>query len=128
KSVGLEGSERLYPSELSGGMRKRVAIARALLARQSVIIIDEAFSSLDLVTRNLIFKLLKKRLFGTKTVIVVTHDPMDAAKLASRFWILGGTPARLMLDLHASKMRAHGAEMIGLKLSRHLARIANSKL
>ncbi|MGQ9646003.1 MAG: ABC transporter ATP-binding protein [Thermodesulfobacteriota bacterium] len=77
KEVGLEGKERRFPNELSGGEQQRVAIARALVKRPSVILADEPTGNLDTTTGNQILDLLTRRCheFGT-TLIMATHTPL----------------------------------------------------
>jgi putative ABC transport system ATP-binding protein len=75
--VGLEGKERRFPNELSGGEQQRVAIARAIVKRPSVILADEPTGNLDTTTGNQILDLLTRRCheFGT-TLIMATHTPL----------------------------------------------------
>lgn len=77
KEVGLEGKERRFPNELSGGEQQRVAIARAIVKRPSVILADEPTGNLDTTTGNQILELLTRRCheFGT-TLIMATHTPL----------------------------------------------------
>ncbi len=89
KIVGLEGYEKSYPRQLSGGMQQRVGIARALANRPEVLIMDEPFSALDPLIRaemqDVVLELKKKM---KKTVVFVTHDLDEAIKLADRMAIL----------------------------------------
>ncbi|MEO0248801.1 MAG: ABC transporter ATP-binding protein [candidate division WOR-3 bacterium] len=77
KEVGLEGKERRFPNELSGGEQQRVAIARAIVKRPSIILADEPTGNLDTTTGNQILDLLTQRCheFGT-TLIMATHTPL----------------------------------------------------
>jgi putative hydroxymethylpyrimidine transport system ATP-binding protein len=85
--VGLSGHETKKPAALSGGQRQRVALARTLMENRPVILLDEPFSALDAKTRaemqELTFALLKER-----TVLLVTHDPAEAARLAQIGYIM----------------------------------------
>ena len=93
--VELKDSINLKPSNLSGGMRQRVALARTLMEDRPVVLMDEPFSALDAITRyklrNLAAKLLKNR-----TVLLVTHDPMEALSLGKNVKIMLGNPAKIV--------------------------------
>ncbi|WP_022847671.1 MULTISPECIES: ABC transporter ATP-binding protein [unclassified Desulfurobacterium] len=87
--VGMHGTEDLYPSELSGGMRKRVAIARALCVNPKCILFDEPTSGLDPVMTAIIDKMiLKLKNELGKTCVVVSHDINSAFRIADRMAIL----------------------------------------
>ena len=92
--VGLGGSAALAPAQLSAGMRQRVALARTLLEDRPVVLMDEPFSAVDALTR-LRLQDLSARLLAGRTVVMVTHDPMEAARLGHRIHVLSGTPATL---------------------------------
>lgn len=94
--VGLNGFERSYPRELSGGMKQRVEIARALAADPEIIYMDEPFGALDFITR------LKMRSDLTriwqsegKTILFVTHDIEEAVQLADRVLVMSKRPATI---------------------------------
>ncbi len=84
----------LYPAQLSGGMRQRVALVRTLLEERPIVLMDEPFSSLDVITR-LKLQDLAAELLAAKTVLLVTHDPLEALRLADRVYVLHGAPAVL---------------------------------
>lgn len=92
--VGLQKAIQLKPSQLSGGMRQRVAIVRTLLEEKPVVLMDEPFSALDVLTRLKLQDLAVELLMG-KTVLLVTHDPLEALRLADRICIMSGAPARV---------------------------------
>lgn len=93
-AVGLAGAERKRPAQLSGGMRQRVALARTLMEDRPILLMDEPFSALDLPTR-LRLQTLAARLLAGRTVLLVTHDPLEALRLGHRIHVLSGLPARL---------------------------------
>jgi len=90
--VGLADKTQELPRNLSGGMRQRVALARTLMQDKPVVLMDEPFSALDAVTR---YKLqnLAHQLLKDKTVVLITHDPSEAIRLAGQLYILQGQPA-----------------------------------
>lgn len=92
--VGLNGSEKKYPRQLSGGMRQRVALIRTLLEDKPIVLMDEPFSAVDAITR---FELqsLASTLLKNRTVLLVTHDPFEALRMADSIYILQGKPATL---------------------------------
>lgn len=92
--VGLEGSEKKFPHQLSGGMRQRVALVRTLLEEKSIVLMDEPFSAVDTITRYQL-QTLAADLLKNCTVLLVTHDPLEALRLAQQIYILSGKPAKL---------------------------------
>ena len=92
--VGLSGDGALLPAECSGGMRQRAALARTLIEDRPVVLMDEPFSALDAITRVRIQDLAAELLHG-KTVLLVTHDPMEALRLGHRIHVMAHRPARL---------------------------------
>jgi len=103
KAVGLDGFEKVYPRELSGGMKQRVGFARALAVEPILLCMDEPFSSLDAFTsQNLKDELLM--LWGDASmppdaVIMVTHNVEEAVYLANRIIILSPRPGKVVADL-----------------------------
>lgn len=93
--VGLTGRGDDRPGMLSGGMRQRAAIARTLYARQPVVLMDEPFSALDTLTRTAIQTLAAELLLANHTVLLITHDPMEACRLSHRLLILSGQPGQI---------------------------------
>ena len=100
--VGLQGFEKKYPRQLSGGMSQRVAIARALINRPSLLLPDEPFGALDALTRitmqNEILRIWKAQ---KNTMVMVTHDIDEAIALSSRIVILGqrGTGIKRIINV-----------------------------
>ena len=96
KSVGLEGFEKSYPKELSGGMKQRVAIARAYAANPEVLLLDEPFGALDAQTRvQLQTELLETWEKEKKTCFFITHDVDEAIILAQRVIIMSARTGRI---------------------------------
>ena len=94
REVGLaEADSGKSPSQLSGGMRQRVALARTLMEDRPVVLMDEPFSAVDAPTRHRL-QGLAARLLAGRTVLLVTHDPLEALRLADRILVLRGSPAR----------------------------------
>lgn len=94
--MGLEGKEKAYPAQLSGGMRQRVALVRTLATDPSLLLLDEPFSALDyqikLQLEDLVSETLMRR--GT-TAILVTHDLSEAIAVSSRVILLQRNPGRI---------------------------------
>jgi NitT/TauT family transport system ATP-binding protein len=102
--VGLEGFEEAYPKELSGGMKQRVGIARALVAQPELLIMDEPFSGLDVLTaenlRSEVVNLWRDATADPNSVLMVTHNIQEAVFMATRIVVLGANPGviRLVID------------------------------
>ena len=94
EDAGLGEYANVLPSSLSGGMRQRVALLRTLMEERSVILMDEPFSALDALTR-LKLQDLAARLVEGATVLMVTHDPLEALRLGHRIYVMTDRPAKL---------------------------------
>ena len=92
--VGVAAEADALPATLSGGMRQRVALARTLFEDRPVILMDEPFSSLDAITRRRLQDLAAALLAG-RTVLLVTHDPMEALRVGDEILVLKGSPAQV---------------------------------
>src|SRR5579885_568445 len=101
--IGLDGYESAYPKELSGGMRQRVGFARALVVNPDVLLLDEPFSQLDVLTaetlRGDIEDLWRDRRIPTKGIILVSHNIEDAVFLADRIIVFGSDPGCIRADI-----------------------------
>jgi NitT/TauT family transport system ATP-binding protein len=100
--IGLDGFESAYPRELSGGMRQRVGFARALVVHPNILLMDEPFSALDVLTaenlRSELLELWMNKKMPTKAIFIVTHNIEEAVLLADRVIVLGRNPARIRSD------------------------------
>ena len=94
ENAGLGGYSDSLPSELSGGMRQRVALLRTLMEERPVILMDEPFSALDALTRLKLQDLAAAMVSGA-TVLMVTHDPLEALRLGHSIFVMTGKPAKL---------------------------------
>jgi putative hydroxymethylpyrimidine transport system ATP-binding protein len=92
--VGLGHRLRALPATLSGGERQRVALARTLYEERPVVLMDEPFSALDAISRARIQELAAE-LLAQRTVLLITHDPLEACRLGHSLWVLAGNPATL---------------------------------
>lgn len=104
--IGLDGFESAYPKELSGGMRQRVGFARALVINPDVLLMDEPFSALDVLTaENLksdLLELWQEKKTNTNGILLVTHNIEEAAMLADRIVIFGSDPGYIREELHVN--------------------------
>ncbi len=92
--VGLADCALARPDTLSGGMRQRAALARTLMEDRPVVLMDEPFSGLDALTR-LRLQALAAELLAGRTVLLITHDPLEALRLGEHILIMNGRPATL---------------------------------
>ena len=101
--IGLDGFESAYPKELSGGMRQRVGFARALVVNPDVLLMDEAFSALDVPTsetlRGDLLDLWLERQIPTRAILMVSHSIEEALMIADRVVILDSNPGRVKAEL-----------------------------
>lgn len=104
EKFGLAGYENAYPDELSGGMRQRAAFLRTALCKADILLLDEPFGALDVITRNDMQDWLNEmRANLNKTILLVTHDIDEALYLSDRILILSGHPASVKKIIDISK-------------------------
>lgn len=101
--VGLDGFESAYPKELSGGMRQRVGLARALVINPDILLMDEPFSALDVLTadnlRGDMIDLWRSEETNIKNILLVTHNIEEAVFLANRIIVFGIAPKNIRAEL-----------------------------
>ncbi len=117
--VGVADHAGKLPAQLSGGQRQRVALARTLMEDRPVVLMDEPFSAVDAVNRQRLQVLAAKLLHG-RTVILITHDPLEALLLADKILVMAGQPASLdevAVPQTARPRRPDDPELIGLQES-----------
>ena len=99
-AFGLEGYETKYPSSLSGGMRQRAAFLRTALCKADILLLDEPFGALDVITRgDMQDWLISMRARLNRTVLLVTHDMYEALYLSDRILILNQAPAHITCEI-----------------------------
>lgn len=119
KRVGLEGFERYYPHQLSGGMKQRVGLARALCVSPTYLFMDEPFGALDPQIRELMqLELLKLLNTQRKTVIFVTHSVDEAIFLSDRILVFSARPGRILASIDIDLPRPRWKDDDELKSSR----------
>lgn len=113
--IGLDGFESAYPKELSGGMRQRVGFARALVINPDVLLMDEPFSALDVLTaENLksdLLELWQEKKTNTSSILLVTHNIEEAVMLADRIVIMGNDPGYIRADFNVNIAHPRNAEI-----------------
>jgi NitT/TauT family transport system ATP-binding protein len=104
--IGLDGFESAYPRELSGGMRQRVGFARALVVHPNILLMDEPFSALDVLTaetlRTDFLDLWSEGRMPIKAVILVTHNIEEAVLMCDRILVFGSNPGRILSEIKVS--------------------------
>jgi len=104
--IGMDGFESAYPKELSGGMRQRVGFARALVVNPEVLLMDEPFSALDILTadnlKNDLLDLWQSKKTNIKSILFVTHNIEEAAAMSDRILIFGINPGNVRAELEVN--------------------------
>jgi NitT/TauT family transport system ATP-binding protein len=116
KAVGLDGFERSYPHELSGGMRQRVGIARAMVTQPRVLLADEPFGALDAMTREVLQGQLETLVMDSKqTVVFITHSIDEAIALGDRIAVISHRPGmiREVVEVDMPRPRLAEGEITG---------------
>ncbi len=100
-AFGLEGFERHYPAQLSGGMRQRAALLRTIVQDRPIQLLDEPFGALDALTRAEMQRFIERRWSQARwTIVLVTHDVREAVALSDRIYVLTRRPARILTEFH----------------------------
>jgi len=102
--IGLDGFESAFPKELSGGMRQRVGFARALVVHPNILLMDEPFSALDVLTaetlRTDLLDLWVEGRMPIKSILMVTHNIEEAVLMCNRIIVLASNPGRIAAEIH----------------------------
>ena len=117
--VGMDGFESAYPRELSGGMCQRVGIARALAVSPKVLLMDEPFSALDILTadnlRNDMLDLWRQKKMSTESILLVTHNIEEAALMADRILVFGNNPGSIRHEIPVKLMHPRADQGVALQ-------------
>jgi NitT/TauT family transport system ATP-binding protein len=127
KLVGLDGFERRYPAELSGGMRQRVSMARTLAAQPKILLMDEPFAALDEQTRLLLGdKMLQIQQELKQTTLLITHNITEAVQLSDRILVMTYRPGRVKRIVDIALPRPRSSEIVSSEaFGRYVAQIWN---
>jgi NitT/TauT family transport system ATP-binding protein len=125
--VGLNGFERRYPAELSGGMRQRVSMARTLASEPKILLMDEPFAALDEQTRLLLGdKVLQIQQDLKQTTLLITHNLTEAVQLSDRILVMTYRPGKLKRAVEIKLPRPRSSEIVSSDdFGRYVAQIWN---
>jgi len=125
KLVGLDGFERRYPAELSGGMRQRVSMARTLAAQPKILLMDEPFAALDEQTRLLLGdKVLQIQQQLRQTTLLITHNITEAVQLSDRVVVMTYRPGQVKRVVEIALPRPRSSEIVSSEaFGRYVAQI-----
>jgi NitT/TauT family transport system ATP-binding protein len=115
KMVGLEGFEKAYPRELSGGMRQRVGLARALVTEPRLLLMDEPFAAVDAMTREIMQEELTRIVATTgQAIIFITHGVDEAITLGDRIAVVTNRPGRIkeIIDVDLPRPRSRASRQL----------------
>src|SRR5919204_4463171 len=123
--VGLDGFERRYPAELSGGMRQRVSMARTLAAQPKIMLMDEPFAALDEQTRLLLGdKVLQIQQELKQTTLLITHNITEAVQLSDRILVMTYRPGKVKRIVDIKLPRPRTSEIVSSEaFGRYVAQI-----
>ena len=123
--VGLDGFERRFPAELSGGMRQRVSMARTLAAEPKIMLMDEPFASLDEQTRLLLGdKVLQIQQELKQTTLLITHNITEAVQLSDRIMVMTYRPGKVKRIVDIDLPRPRTSEIVSSEaFGRYVAQI-----
>src|SRR5581483_326308 len=127
KLVGLDGFEKRYPGELSGGMRQRVSLARTLASEPKILLMDEPFAALDEQTRLLLGdKVLQIQQQLKQTTLLITHNITEAVQMSDRILVMTYRPGRVkrIVDIDLPRPRS-SAVVTSEAFGRYVAEIWN---
>jgi NitT/TauT family transport system ATP-binding protein len=125
--VGLDGFERRYPAELSGGMRQRVSMARTLASEPKILLMDEPFAALDEQTRLLLGdKVLQIQQELKQTTLIITHNITEAVQLSDRILVMTYRPGKVKRIIDIDLPRPRTSEIVSSEaFGRYVAQIWN---
>jgi NitT/TauT family transport system ATP-binding protein len=127
KMVGLDGFERRYPGELSGGMRQRVSLARTLASEPKILLMDEPFAALDEQTRLLLGdKVLQIQQQLKQTTLLITHNITEAVQMSDRILVMTYRPGQVKRVVDIDLPRPRTSQIVGSEVfGRYVAEIWN---